>query len=344
MIPGRTRALLAEAVERRGLCGAALGVVTADGGRDTLILGEAAREPERVPLEEDFWWDLASLTKPIFTAREVLRAAEEGRLDLDDPLGTHLPHLAWMQDTPLPSRTLRQLLTHTAGLPAWAPLYTWGGAATIRARVLQESWSLAAPGEVVYSDLGYILLGAVLEGVRGMPLAEFPLGPGLTFAPDPARAVATERCPWRGRVLRGETHDENAAGLGGVAGHAGLFGTLAGVLDSAETLLRGGWLSPAAQAAAVHPYAPGRSLAFVAAQPGWSGGGLASPGAFGHTGFTGTGLWVDPERELAWVLLTNRVHPTRHGTLEIQALRRGVGNTLLATLGGPPRSPPPPDS
>ncbi|EYB69190.1 beta-lactamase [Deinococcus phoenicis] len=329
MIPEQTRTLLAGAVEREGLCGAALGVVTANGQRDRLGLGQAVRDPEGLPLEEDFWWDLASLTKPLFTAREVLRGVQEGLLDLDDPLARHLPDLAWMQDTPLKERTLRQLLTHTAGLPAWAPLYTWGDAATIRARVLQEPWPLTPPGEVVYSDLGYILLGLVLERARGRPLREFPLDPGLTFSPDPARTVATERCAWRGRVLRGEPHDENASALGGVSGHAGLFGTLAGVLDQAEALLRGGWLSPAAQAAATRLHTPGRSLAFVTAQPGWSGGSLASPGAFGHTGFTGTGLWVDPERGLAWVLLTNRVHPSRHGTLDIQRLRRAVGNTLL---------------
>ncbi|GAA5512819.1 N-acetylmuramyl-L-alanine amidase [Deinococcus carri] len=332
MIPRRTRELLAEAVERGGLCGAALGVVGADGQRETLVLGHAATEPERLPLQEDVWWDLASLTKPLFTAREVLRAVEEGLLDLDDALSVHLPDLAWMQDTPLRTRTLRHLLTHTAGLPAWAPLYTWGEAATIRARVLQEVWPLTLLGEVVYSDLGYILLGTVLERVRGRPLRELALDPGLTFTPDPASTVATERCPWRGRTLRGETHDENGFALGGVAGHAGLFGTLAGVLAQAEGLLRGGWLSPAAQTAATCPEVPGRTLAFVAAQHGWSGGSLTSPQAFGHTGFTGTGLWVDPPRGLAWVLLTNRVHPSRHGTLDIQGLRRAVGNTLLAGL------------
>ncbi|SMB79827.1 serine hydrolase domain-containing protein [Deinococcus hopiensis] len=332
MIPGRTQALLAQALEA-GLCGAALGVVTAGGGRDTLFLGQAAREPELLPLTEDTFWDLASLTKPLFTAREVLRASEEGLIDLDDTLGTHLPDLAWMQETGLKSRTLRQVLTHSAGLPAWAPLYTWGDAALIRARVLQEPWHLTPPGEVVYSDLGYVLLGLLLERVRGQALRDFTLPPGLTFTPDPSHSAATERCPWRARVLRGETHDENGFALGGASGHAGLFGTLAAVLDQAQALLRGGWLSPAAQAAAVRLHVPGRTLAFVAPQPGWSGGGLCSPNAFGHTGFTGTGFWVDPERGLAWALLTNRVHPSRHTSTDIQALRRAVGNTLLAAQG-----------
>ncbi|WP_221090962.1 serine hydrolase domain-containing protein [Deinococcus aquaedulcis] len=331
LIPARTHALLAAAVQAPGgPSGAALGVVDRAGQRQTAVLGLAQREPQPEPLPDDSWWDLASLTKPLLTAREVLRAAEEGLLDLDDPLGRHLPDLAWMQDTPLRTRTLRQLLTHTAGLGPWAKLYTWGDAATIRARFLQEPWPVGEAGPVLYSDLGYVLLGRVLERLRGHPLREFVLDPGLAFTPDPARTVATEQCLWRERLLRGETHDENAAALGGVAGHAGLFGTLGGVLGQAEGLLRGGWLGRAAQALALQPQVPERTLAFVHACPGWSGGSLCSPQAVGHTGFTGTGLWVDPGHGLAWVLLTNRVHPTRHSGFDIQGLRRAVGNTLLS--------------
>ncbi|WP_309572994.1 serine hydrolase [Deinococcus sp.] len=332
MIPGATRTLLETATTAGGLPGAALGVVDAHGKTATLVLGLAQREPVTIPLTEDHAFDLASLTKPLFTAREVLRAVAAGNLDLDDDLGRYLPELAWMQDTPLRARTLRQLLTHTAGLPAWAPLYTWGDAATIRARVLQEPWAMKEPGEVVYSDVGYMLLGRVLERIHGRSLREFTLDQGLTFTPDAAQSVSTERCAWRERLLCGEVHDENAGALGGVSGHAGLFGTLGGVLRQAELILRGGWLPPAAQDAALRPAAPGRTLTFVQAQPGWSGGSLASPHAVGHTGFTGTGLWVDHARRLGWVLLTNRVHPTRHADFDIQGLRRAVGNTLLASV------------
>lgn len=329
-IPASTAGVLGRALEA-GLSGAALGVVDRSGARRTLVLGHAQTLGERLPLDAGMWWDLASLTKPLFTARQVLRAAGEGRLDLDDALGRFLPELAWMQDTPLRDRTLRQLLSHTAGLPAWAPLYTWGDAALIRARLLQEPWPLREAGAVVYSDLGYLLLGQVLERVYARPLRDFALDGGLTFTPEPDRSVTTEVCAWRGRPLRGETHDENAAALGGVSGHAGLFGTLDGVLNQAQGLLCGGWLPQAAQAAALRPEGPGRTLAFVGMAPGWSGGGLCSPQAYGHTGFTGTGLWVDPAAELAWTLLTNRVHPSRHGSIDIQALRRAVGNTLLAS-------------
>lgn len=332
MIPDRTARLLHAAVGSGGPSAAALGVVTVDGERGVLHVGHTRHGGSA--LRGDDWWDLASLTKPLFTAREILRATEDGLLDLDDPLGRWLPDLAWMQDTPLRGRTLRQLLTHTAGLGPWARLYTWGDAATIRARFLQEPWEVGEPGPVRYSDLGYVLLGRVLERVRDRALRDFTLDPGLSFTPAPDHTVSTEICAWRERLLTGETHDENAAALGGVAGHAGLFGTLGGVLDQAELLLLGGWLSPAAQALTFTPHAPERTLAFVQASPGWSGGSLTSPQAVGHTGFTGTGLWVDAPRGIAWVLLTNRVHPSRHTAFDIQALRRAVGNTLATRTGG----------
>lgn len=332
MIPDLTKEILTRAVESGGAPAAALGVVNAAGEKDTFLLGQAQLTPQRIPLQRDFYWDLASLTKPLFTARNILRAVEQGKLDLDDPLGPLLPEMAWMQDTPLKTRTIRQLLTHSAGLHAWGKLYTWGDAQTIRARFLQEAWEVGEAGPVVYSDIGYVFLGRVLEKIHGQPLREFKLDDGLAFAPAAEQCVATEHCAWRDRVLRGETHDENAASMGGQAGHAGLFGTLDGVLRQAELILRGGWLSRAAQAEALRPQADGRTLVLVSSQPAWSGGSLCSPQAVGHTGFTGTGLWADPRHGVAWVLLTNRVHPTRHSGYDIQGLRRAVGNTLLAAI------------
>ena len=231
MIPEVTRSLLETAIDGGGLPGAALGVVDARGAAQTLVLGLAQRDPDARALTADHLFDLASLTKPLFTARELLRAVAAGSVDLDDDLGTFLPELAWMQDTPLRTRSLRQLLTHTAGLPAWAPLYTWGDAATIRARMLQEPWAMREPGEVVYSDLGYILLGRVLERVHGQSLRDFPLDDGLTFAPEAARSVATERCAWRERMLRGEVHDENAGALGGLKSGSCCCCTTAGCAD-----------------------------------------------------------------------------------------------------------------
>ena len=316
--------------------GAALGMVRADEAAQLACWGLAAREPEAVPLELGFAFDLASLTKVLFTVPEVLRLVQGGLADLDDPLSRHLPELGWMGHSVLGggglgTRTLRQLLTHTAGLPAHAPIYTWGSEAhTLKQRVLQEPWPL---GEHVYSDIGYMLLGMVVERLRGTGLAARPLPPGLTFAPVPERSVATERCPWRGRVTRGEVHDENASALGGVAGHAGLFGTLEGVLDAARSLLEAISLSPAALAEMRLPHTDTRALGWERRHHGWSGGSLCSPQTLGHTGFTGTGVWIDFGRGYAWALLTNNVHPSRHTSSNMGPLRRAVGNVLAAEWG-----------
>jgi len=323
-------ALLEDAAERGLIPGAVFGVVQEDGERVRLAVGRRALWPEPEPARLDTYYDLASLTKVLFTVREVLRAAEAGLLDLDDPLRRHLPEAAWLQPAPnFADKTLRELLAHTAGLPAWAPLYTWGEGERLKARVLQEPWPLGAP---VYSDIGYILLGLVLERVRGKPLAAFDLPQGLSWAPPEGATAPTERCPWRGRLLRGEVHDENAFALGGAAGHAGLFGTLDGVLDQVEAILKGTWLSKAALAEMARPHTEERALGWVKRHPGWSGGSLASERSLGHTGFTGTGVWIDPERGVGWALLTNRVHPSRHGENALSWLRPRVGNAVLAEV------------
>ena len=166
--------------------------------------------------------------------------------------------------------------------------------------------------------------------MRGEALSARPLPEGLTFTPDPISAVSTEFCPWRGRIIRGEVHDENASSLGGAAGHAGLFGTLAGVLDAARRLLEGTALSPAALAELKRPQTATRALGWERRYEGWSGGSLCSAHTIGHTGFTGTGVWIDFERGFAWVLLTNSVHPSRHTRVPLNPLRRSVGNALAA--------------
>ncbi|WP_027894023.1 serine hydrolase domain-containing protein [Calidithermus chliarophilus] len=322
--------LVRSAVESGQIPGAALGVVRAEGEGEAWVYGRAQLEPEPVPLEAAMAFDLASLTKVLFTVPEVLRLVEDGLADLDDPLSRFFPEMAWMQESQLPRRTLRQLLTHTAGLPAWAPMYTWNARPELlKQQILQHRWEVGEPGPTVYSDLGYILLGFLLERLRGKPLTEFPLPAGLTWKPEAGSSVATERCPWRGRVLRGEVHDENAFALGG-AGHAGLFGTLAGVLARAQAVLGGTLLSHAALEEMARPQTPERALGWVLRQPGFSGGSLCSPRTLGHTGFTGTGVWIDLERGYAWALLTNRVHPSRHRESGVVELRRAVGNAIAA--------------
>lgn len=319
------------AVEGGRIPGAALGVVAADGRRAVRVAGLAQRVPAPEPLTPDHWFDLASLTKVIATARFVLELADAGRLDLDRPLTDAIPDLR-QYDPAAPERrlTFRDCLLHRTFLPAVEPIYTYGGDPDrLRAFVLQREWRHGPP---VYSDINFILLGIAVERLTGGGLDALPLGPGLSWGPPPGPAVATERCAWRGRVLRGEVHDENCFALGGRTGHAGLFGTADGVLEFARGLLDGGGASPAALAAIRTAGERHRTAGWEIRHPGWSGGGRCSAGTIGHTGFTGTGLWVDFDRGLAWTLLTNRVHPTRHADSGIAALRPATGDALIAAF------------
>jgi len=306
--------------------GAALGVVTRDGARALRVTGHAALVPEAEALTADHWWDLASLTKVIATTPAILALADAGALALDRPLTDAIPDLRQYDVEGAAERrlTFADCLAHRTHLPAVWPIYTYGDdPARLRALVLQREWQA---GPAVYSDINFILLGIAVERLTGMGLDGWPLGPGLSFGPPPGPAVASEACTWRGRVLRGEVHDENAAALGGAAGHAGLFGTVAGVLDFAAGVLREGDLRLFTQ---VHG---ARTLGWDGRHRGWPGGGRCSDATIGHTGFTGTGLWIDPARGLAWTLLTNRVHPTRHRDSGIFALRPAVGDAVIAAF------------
>ena len=316
---------VAKALAAGAIPGAALGIVTADGRIETKLAGWAALEPEREPLTANHWFDLASLTKPIFTATVILALAEQSRLDLDAALTTATPDLR-QYDMAAPERalTFRQCLAHATHLPAVEPIYTYGDdPARLKAFILQREWRA---GPAVYSDINYFLLGIAIERITGAPLSAWPLPQGMSWGPLPGPAVATERCAWRGRVLRGEVHDENAFALGGQAGHAGLFGTLDGVLGFARDLLASA--SPAIRQT-VHAT---RTCGWDKAHRGWPGGDACSPETIGHTGFTGTGLWLDFDRGVAWTLLTNRVHPSRHGADAIFSLRPAVGEAVVAAF------------
>lgn len=296
-------------------------------------------EPGGPPVTAGTWYDLASLTKVLVTAPLLLEQVAQGRLDPMAPLRAVLPETSWLQAEPsLGDARVIDLITHTSGLKAWDPLYTLGlDRPTLLARALHARLE-GTPGLITYSDLGYIILGHLLERVVGEPLQQqaarlfqgLGLGSALTYGPVHQGEVApTEDCPWRGRVLRGEVHDENAAALGGVSGHAGLFGTLPGVAGFARALLDGS-LVPAPVVeylAREHARGPGpgderRGFGWMLPYPGWSGGEMVSQRTLGHTGFTGTGLWIDLDRGRFSVLLTNRVHPSRHVESGIVPLRR----------------------
>jgi len=310
--------------------GAALGVVRADGRRAIRFAGMAAIVPQPEVLTEDHWFDLASLTKVIATTTMILALAEAGRIDLDRPLTDAIPDLRQYDVANAPERrlTFRDCLAHRTFLPAVEPIYTYGGdPERLRAFVLQREWKHGPP---VYSDINFILLGIAVERLTGLPLSAWPLGEGRRYGPPPGPAVATEACTWRGRVLKGEVHDENCFALGGATGHAGLFGTVAGVLDFAQGLLDGSGTTPFQLDAIRTPIRDHRTCGWEKKYAGWHGGDACSADTIGHTGFTGTGLWVDFERGVAWTLLTNRVHPTRHRETGILELRQATGDAVNA--------------
>jgi len=307
--------------------GAVLGLVNKAGERAVVLAGHAQLQPAKVAMRRETVFDLASLTKVIFTTSAILRLVEQGRMALDQPLCELIPDLR-QYDLKAPERalTVRQCLAHQTFLPAVEPLYTYGqDPQTLRAFVLQRVW---AHGPPVYSDINFILLGIAIERVTGKPLKEQPLERGFTFAPDADNCAATEHCRWRDRILRGEVHDENAFALGGASGHAGLFGAIDPVLDFAGAVLAGSALAPGSSALLHTRQSARRSIGWEMKYDGWSGGAACSDDTIGHTGFTGTGLWVDFARGLAWSLLTNRVHPTRHFESGIAELRQNVGELI----------------
>ena len=308
--------------------GATLGIVTADGACAVRLAGMAALVPDPEPLTAAHWFDLASLSKLIATTMMILRLADEGRLDLDRPLTDAIPDLRQYDVANAAERrlTFRDCLAHRTFLPAVEPIYTYGkDPARLRAFVLQREWRHGPP---VYSDINFILLGIAIERITGGPLSASQLGEGLGYGTPPGPAVATEACTWRSRILKGEVHDENCFAMGGETGHAGLFGTVAGVLDFARGLLDGSGASASMLAAIRTRVTDQRTCGWERRFDGWPGGDACSDDTIGHTGFTGTGLWIDFARGTAWTLLTNRVHPTRHRETGIVALRRATGDAV----------------
>ncbi len=311
--------------------------------------GRCSLEPPGGPVDSETCFDLASLTKVLATTPLVLLALERGRLALDEPISRLLDGYTGGGREDI---TVRMLLEHSSGLPAWRPFYeavraAGAGAAVATAAGQQAVRRLAAgeapevpPGSrALYSDLGFILLDWILERVTGTPtdllFTEWLAGPlgleSLFFvdlkSPDKAERArrgrifaATERCPWRGRTLIGEVHDDNTFAMGGVSGQAGLFGTVEDVAALAEAWLTS-WLGNGgifdqglvrlfwAKSAVLGST---RGLGFDTPSPGASqAGSRFGPRTVGHLGFTGTSVWIDPDRALTVVLLTNRVHPTR---------------------------------
>ncbi|AZO56046.1 MULTISPECIES: serine hydrolase [unclassified Mesorhizobium] len=317
---------LTTAVAAKRIPGGLLGIVDKSGHRIVRAIGSAQLVPRQRPMRENTWFDLASLTKVIFTTPRILALAQDGTIDLDAPLITLLPDLrqydanAWERKV-----TFRQCLGHQTPFPAVEPIYTYGrDPELLRAFILQREWRARDP---VYSDINFILLGFALERLSGESIRDLEPGPGFAWTTGSDAAAATEDCTWRHRVLSGEVHDDNCSALQG-AGHAGLFGTAASVLDFAQALLDGTGASEPSIALMRTPLSTTRTHGWERPHEGWSGGALCGPGTIGHTGFTGTGLWIDFDRGKAWTLLTNRIHPTRHFDSGIVSLRQAVGDLI----------------
>ena len=310
-------------------------------------LGHLTYETDAQPATLDTIFDLASLTKVIATAPLVMRQSERGRLSLDDRVAGLLP--AW-QGADRADVNIRDLLSHASGLPAHLPLYRDHDGRAAFARAIGTT-PLEYPPRTrsVYSDLGFMLLGFIIEDTAPLPaqfdamLVQMGGIQELQFHPPAAwrtRLAPTSVDPWRGRLLVGEVEDENAAALGGAAAHAGLFGTAGAVGEYARHVLQVlGGRAGAFQTDTLRtfvtrrPDVPGssRALGWDTMLPTSSCGTRLSASAFGHTGYTGTSLWIDPERELYVVLLTNRVHPAR-GNDAIAAVRRALHDAVIEDL------------
>jgi len=317
---------LAAAIDAGRLPGAVLGIVDLKHGRLTGAAGSAWVVPERRPMTLGTWFDLASLTKVLFTTPRILALHAAGKLDLDAPLTTLIPDLRqFVPDSWERKVTFRQCLGHQTPFPNDVAIFTYGeNPRLLRNFVLQHRWQ---PVPSIYTCVNFILLGIALERLEGKTIRDMDPGPGFAFSAPPEQSAATEFCTWRDRIVVGEVHDENCAALTG-AGNAGLFGTVESVLDAAEAILEGDSAGDPSVALQRTPLGATRTHGWERPHIGWSGGDRANPSTIGHTGFTGTGLWIDFDNGRAWTLLTNRIHPTRYSDINILQLRRAVADAV----------------
>ena len=347
--PALPRAIAAVKRSIGEICGAAV-LHVRQAGR---VIEEAAFGelfPYGEPVGTDAVFDLASVTK-IFAGTALLALFDRRRLSLDDPIVEYLAEFAG-PDERRARVTFRQLLTHTSGLPAHVNFRDALGAQVVITRVCVTPLQAAPGAEIIYSDLGFMLVGEAVSRLSGEPLESAiahlvcePIGAKATYRSPGAsleKVVCTENDAWRGRLLRGEVHDENCWAMGGIAGHAGLFGTAADVSILGEMYREGGSVAdvrvlsgPTAKEATreqVKGSDERRGLAWaLRASDQHSSGTLFSSEAYGHTGYTGTSIWVDPRRALTVVLLTNRVLYSRDPE-PIRGLRAAVHDAVIEDL------------
>ena len=300
------------------------------------------------PVDVNTIYDMASLTKVIATTTAAMILEEQGQLDLDRTVASYLPGFNAPDKAGI---TMRMVITHRGGLEAFAALYkTFSGREQYLQQINLRPLKSVPGTEMVYSDWDMILTQLVIETITGIPLDKFvdekvfrPLGMKSTmFTPDTSlkfRIAPTEIDTARGGLVWGKVHDENANAIGGVAGHAGLFSTAPDLAVFAQMLLNGGIydgvriVKAATVARWTAPQNGGssRALGWDTPSKNSSSGHYFSPRSFGHTGFTGTSIWVDPTRDMFVILLTNRVDPTRANT-RVFALRRAVADAVQQAI------------
>src|SRR5580693_1093138 len=322
--------------------------------------GALTRDAKAPEVTVNTIYDMASLTKVIVTTTSAMMLVQQKRLDLDAPVERYLPEFSTAAKADPNSSwrariTVRMLMLHDSGLPAHRDYYKEAkGHDAVLAKVLAEPLVHEPGTQVEYSDLGFILLGEIIERLTGETLEQFakghifaPLGMTDTMYNPPAslraRIAPTELdTDFRKRLLRGEVHDENAFALGGVSGNAGLFGTAGDLAAFAQMLLNGGIYAHHRLLArsTIQEFTARQTVGDSARTLGWdvptppnsAAGHYLSASAYGHTGFTGTSLWIDPERDLFVVLLTNRVNPTRANE-QIRQVRPAIHDAILQALG-----------
>jgi len=317
-----------------------------------------SRNPKQLITEKTFF-DLASLSKPLATTLIMYSLLAQKSITLETTLSR-----VFKRDIPQDKRpvTVSQLLSHSSGLIGYKPFFKkflpeihYENKQILLQYILEQPLEYEPGSRCLYSDLGFILLGHIIEQVTGTSLEKnfierisIPAGVAqeIFYNPlDRSQAdvkcyASTENCPWRGRIMRAEVHDEHCWLMNGVSGHAGLFGTAGGVLSLCEAVLESrqgrdesfSWSAMVVRGLEKQYPDQGWCLGFDTPSPeGSSGGNYLSPESVGHLGYTGTSFWIDPEKELIVVLLTNRVNPSREN-ISIRQFRPYFHDTLIQQL------------
>ncbi|HJU44728.1 MAG TPA: serine hydrolase [Vicinamibacterales bacterium] len=332
--------ILDKAIRSRVFPGAVIEVGRTNGPLTTIARGAQTYAASATRVDGHTIYDLASLTKVLATASLMVSEVATGRMRLNDRVRHWIG--AWTgEDRQIV--TVQDLLEHASGLPGHRSYYqSRRGRASFELAICEEPLAYPPRTQSIYSDPGFMLLGFAMENAAGAPLdAQFntwrdrELGADIELGFNPGagwfnRIAPTEDTP-DGEERRGEVHDENTASLGGVAAHAGLFGTAAAVGACARWWMR----SPALAQFATKSRVPGssRALAWDTMLPTSSCGTRLSASAIGHTGFTGTSLWIDPAKDLYIAMLSNRVHPTRNNE-GITGVRRALHDAIVIALEG----------